>query len=228
MTEFRSAIAARFHANAQVPRSAIFGHDDPLPLNLPEDAHTMFAGFVGTGYAPGGTVLVAINPGGGGDAYTHRRPADEQLYPVLAAFRDAVGAAVPEKFEEINRVFPPLFATWPIRRIVGPCLEAAGARLDDIAYLNVVPYRTREDRAPKVSALRAAWREVTGPTLEVLRPTRVIALGKKAGDALQRFPLPSGTLHVVPRTIGDTYVSDAAQMVLREIERDGGVRVPAC
>ena len=40
----------------------------------------MFAGYVGPGYKPGvGLLLVAINPGGGGDAYRiqtlTRRPA---------------------------------------------------------------------------------------------------------------------------------------------------------
>lgn len=213
----RAQLAARFQTNSRIRRSAIFGPNDPIPLNLAEDARTMFAGAVGPDYRPGGLVLMAINPGGGGDAYTRRTPADERLYPLLQRFRDAYPAHALDAFEAINTLFLPLLKTWNVWRIVQPCLEAAGVDLFQAAYLNAVPYRTREDKVPSVAAKQAAWRLATGPALDVLQPGTIVALGKKAGDVLERFHDGGPQRFVVPRTIGDSYLSAAAMDVLAQV-----------
>lgn len=215
MTTFRNQICERFHANSRISRQTIFGVKDPVPLNLVDDARTMFAGAVGRNYQPGGVVLLAINPGGGGDAYVRRTVADETLYPLLQRFRDAgESAAVTDAFEEINSLFLPSLRSWNVWRIMQPCLEAAGVDLSQAAYMNAVPYRTRKDRTPSVAAKRAAWQMVTSPALDVLQPRMIIALGMKAGDVLKRFYSGPAKGLVVPRTIGDTYVSQGAEEVL--------------
>lgn len=214
----RTQLATRFQTNSRIPRSAVFGPNDPVPLNLAEDARTMFAGAVGPDYRSGGVALLAINPGGGGDAYTRRTPADERLYPTLQRFRDAQDPALTlDTFEAVNTLFLPLLKTWNIWRIVQPCLEAAGVELPQAAYLNAVPYRTRGDQTPSVGAKQAAWRLATGPALDALQPGMIVALGKKAGDVLTRFYQGRARCFVVPRTIGDSYLSAAAMEVLVQV-----------
>lgn len=211
-----------FRRNARVGRHEIFGSDDPIPLNLQEDARTMFAGYVGPGYRPGGVVLLAVNPGGGGDAYARRTPEDERFFPLLKAFRDCGEEEAEALFARINEEFASVLPRWNLWRILKPTLDAAGVGLSEVAYLNAVPYRTRGDAMPKAHARDAAWRLVTGPTLEALRPGLLVALGKKAGDIMARLHRGEARTECVPRTIGDSYVSDDAKAVLERIAASRG------
>jgi hypothetical protein len=213
----RDHLARVFHGHAQITREQIFGPNDPIPLHLRDDAAVMFAGYVGRRYRAGAPVLLAINPGGGGDAYRNRTAEDERLYPLLHEFRVTVGDSVPRLFEEINATFADIVSHWNLMRILAPVIGAAGAALDEVAYLNAVPYRTRGDKVPSVYAKGQAWRSIVRPTLSALRPGFVIALGKKAGDVLDRFHLNDAPSFVVPRTIGDSYLSDEACAVIERI-----------
>ncbi len=150
--DFRRKVAPLVHRNAQVGRTAIFGPDEPRlrPVNLPSDADTMFAGYIGRRYQSGGVVVVAINPGGGRDAYRKRTPADEVFYPLLEALKTAADEDVDRAFESVNDAFVPIVQQWPLWRILRPTIDAACVRLSEICYLNVVPYRTHGDKMPPV------------------------------------------------------------------------------
>ncbi|MBX7134183.1 MAG: hypothetical protein K1X67_16040 [Fimbriimonadaceae bacterium] len=219
----RPAIAAQLHVNTQISRQDIFGLAEAQcrPMHLPGDSATMFAGFVGTRYTPGeGIVLLAINPGGGGDAYTERTAEDRVFFPLLERFKAARGHAVPSAFEAVNQAFAPIVRGWNLWRILGPTLEAAGLTLEEVAYMNLVPYRTRGDKMPPVAAQQAAWTRIIQPTLGVLEPRAIVTLGKKAGSVVDRFH--AGGLHAycVPRTIGDTRISDEARAVHAQMRRE--------
>ena len=85
----RSALAKIFNTNTQITRGTIFGSgaEKSMPLHLRENADTMFAGYVGKTYEPGGIVLFGVNPGGGGDTYDRRSYEDPTFYPLLQAFK---------------------------------------------------------------------------------------------------------------------------------------------
>ena len=100
-------------------------------------------------------------------------------------------------------------------------LEAAGASLKQAAYLNAVPYRTRGDKMPPVHAQRTAWELVTAPSLDALQPRAIIALGKKAGSVLDRFYEGDAATYCVPRTIGDSHISEPAKRVLQNLRNCG-------
>lgn len=219
--EFRRRIASRFKENTRISRDQIFGHlsDKYRPLNLRKDAEVMFAGYVGANYRPGGCVVLAINPGGGGDAYAKRTQEDEVFYPLLYALKLAVSPKTLEAFERVNSAFEPIVQCWNLWRILGPTIDATSYRLDQIAYLNAVPYRTKEDKIPPVYARKEAWEMVTGPSLELLQPQKIIALGKKAGDVLERFYEGNAQKYCIPRTIGDSYISVKAEKVLKNLTR---------
>ncbi len=171
----------------------------------------MFAGYVGRNYIPGqGILFLAINPGGGGDAYDQRIPEDEIFYPLLIAFKEARGANVLPACEAINKAFVPIVKNWNLWRILGPTLDAASVSLEQVAYMNVVPYRTRENKMPPVAARRKSWAQTVEPTLELLKPKAIITLGKKAGSVVDTLLKSDNTTYCVPRTIGDSYVSNEA------------------
>ncbi len=169
---------------------------------------------------PGGVVLLAINPGGGGDAYSCRTPEDQRLYPLLRAFKSAAPEDAFPIFERINDELARVINSWNLRKIVMPTIEAAGVRFSEICYLNAVPYRTREDRLPSVAAKKSAWSLVVAPTLRLIQPKAVIALGMKAGDALSRNHSGAERAYVVPRSIGDSRITPEAQTVLAQIRQE--------
>lgn len=217
---FRETLARHFHGLVQISRNEIFGDADAAcaPINLPDDAATMFAGYVGDQYQPGrGLLLLAINPGGGRDAYTERTQEDEVFYPLLMEFKNSKNAEVSKGFERVNQSFVPIVKCWNLWRILGPTLLAAGRTVDEVAYMNVVPYRTRGDKMPPAAARKAAWDLIVGPTLGILDPAAVVTLGKKAGSVTEKLYAGKRHLFCVPRTIGDSWVSEEAHAVHKQM-----------
>jgi hypothetical protein len=210
----RRDIARLFHKNSQIERNEIFVSNDPLPLNYREDARTMFPGFVGKHYLKGSICLVAINPGGGQDSYLRTR-GDEIFFPVLQRFRTASDADAEFFFEDLCMHFEKILTCWNLWNIVSPILTSTGLTLNEIAFINAVPYRTRKDGLPSVSAKTLSWQKVTGPAIELLEPGHVIALGQKACDVLRRFY--SGRYVCVPRTNGDRYISPQAREIITSL-----------
>ena len=219
MDTYRYKLANHFHALTKISREDIFGEADSSerPVTLLEDSAIMFAGYVGKEYQPNrGLLLLAINPGGGGDDY-ERSTEDEVFYPLLSSFKDAAAGDVEEAFKAVNNAFVPIVRSWNLWRILHPTLVATGRTIDEIAYMNAVPYRTRENRMPRVRARRESWRCIVEPSMQLLSPAVTITLGKKAESMvkdLSKVDLPD---YCVPRTNGDWYISDEAKIVLRTI-----------
>ncbi len=213
------AVAFIFHAAAQVRRQQLYGVeiDGQLPQHLRADARVPFLGFSGPKFRPGCPVLLAINPGGGGDAYQVRTPQDEELIPLIEAFVAAEDIEIEAAFNRMTRTYMAMAQTWNLRRILKPTLDACGVSVEEVCYLNIFPYRTRGDVRPSASSLRKAWSDITSPLLADLKPSKLIALGKKAGGVAQSLAKEGPRLYVVPRTIGDTYISDEAKLVLQQI-----------
>jgi hypothetical protein len=184
---------------------------------LVEDARIPFLGFAGSQYRSGGVVLLAINPGGGGDSYQIRTPQDAQLLPLIETFVTSSPEEVAKHFDSMSSNYAAQVRTWNLWRILHPVLQACGKELSEVTYLNCFPYRTAGDRMPQAAVLRASWAKVIEPLLVVLKPSIVVALGKKVGGVAERQFRGPGVLYVVPRTIGDTRVSDEANFVLKSL-----------
>lgn len=216
-----SSLAPAFHRASRITRAALYGtqNDSQLPLNLQSDARVPFLGFCGPGYRKGGVVLLAINPGGGGDAYSSRTPQDSKLIPLIETFVAATPSVVPSAFERMCASYSAQAQTWNLWRIMLPTLEACQSTADHVCYLNLFPYRTAKDARPSARALNVAWLEIVAPLLKALQPSQLVALGKKAGSVAARYHQGPPQLFVVPRTIGDTYVSPEAEQVLTAIRK---------
>jgi len=154
-----SSLAPAFHRASRITRAALYGtqNDSQLPLNLQSDARVPFLGFCGPGYRKGGVVLLAINPGGGGDAYSSRTPQDSKLIPLIETFVAATPSVVPSAFERMCASYSAQAQTWNLWRIMLPTLEACQSTADHVCYLNLFPYRTAKDARPSARALNVAW-----------------------------------------------------------------------
>ena len=210
----RREIAERWHDNVGISRKEIFGSADEkcMPKHLRDDAATMFAGYVGTDYRPGsGLLLLAINPGGGGYAYESRTAEDHKFLPLLMEFKQAEPSELMESFERVNVAFMRIVRGWNIWTILDPTLKAAGVAIEDVAYMNIVPYRTRGNVMPPAATRKRAWARIVQPSVDLLAPRAIIAMGKKAGGVVKRWYAGALPVYCVPRTNGDPYVSDAAK-----------------
>lgn len=217
---YRRKLAELVFRNAQVGRAEIFGaSDDRLhPISEVRDTEVMFAGYVGERYRPKGCVLVAINPGGGGDGY-RRTPEDSRFYPLLYALKEASKTERLAAFKAVNRAFVTIVRGWNVWLVIYEGLLATGFSIEEVAYLNAVPYRTRQNKTPPVAAQAAAWEKVTRPLLSALDPKLILALGKPAGEILSRFYKGDGDVFKIRRTNGDRYLHDDARATLDQIRR---------
>ena len=211
------AIVNAFHATSRLKRSDIFAGGAATPTTALEDANTSAPGWVGEAWQQG-TVLIGINPGGGGDAY-RRNPTDDQLYGLLRAFRDASGSDREQAFSELSSTWREVQRTHSIWRVISAILEATGESERQVAFMNVVPFRTRMDKLPSRVEITAAWQLAAKPQLDALRPERIVCLGKKAWDVLVRFGDIKDKLVLIKRGIGDSYIPPEAQATLRELAR---------
>lgn len=219
-SESNSAIAAAMLNALRLRRSDIFGpDDDQCPVSEINDAQVPQVGFVGRTYQRGGDLLLGINPGGGGDSY-RRTPEDMVLLPRIRSIHDEADPT--QAMRNVFDIYAHNMQTWNLWRIVGPVLQATGSALDQIGYLNFCPFRTRGDKMPRTAEMSRCLTMFFTPLIESLAPQRIIALGKKAGAWLERTSLPGVDVFIVPRTIGDSYLSTEA---LAELER---IRASTC
>ena len=217
----RTKAAQHFYSLTQIEREDLhLGDEKYLPLCLQDDARVMTTGYVGENYEPGkGILLLGINPGGGGTKFAAagRSAEDELFYPHLYEFK-ATGSL--GSFERINNAYARVLPYWNLWRILGPTIEAAGTKLDEIAYMNVMPYRTRDNKTPPVVTQHESWTRIVEPTLELLQPTAIVTLGKKAGSVIERFHDGGLRHYCVQRTIGDSRVCIEALSTLKVIRQE--------
>ena len=219
----RRTIATQWRDCVRISREEVFGAADEkcTPRHLLDDAAVMFAGYVGVDWRPAdGLLLLAINPGGGGDAYEHRTPEDREFIPVLRRFKEARGSEVLESFERVNLAFVRIVKGWSIWNILDATLHAAGVELKEVAYMNIVPYRTRNNTEPPVAARERGWKQIVEPSLHHLAPRAIVAIGKRAGRVVDRWYTGGQAVYCVPRTNGDRYVSVDAESELERMRSE--------
>jgi hypothetical protein len=195
-----------------ISRSDIFGEmDAQLPISEIRDANVPQIGFIGANYRQGGDLLLGINPGGGGDTY-RRTAEDERRFGLITSFDK--GAADGPSARQVCEATMKGMRTWRLWKIVSAVLDACGAEQDEVAYLNWCPFRTRKDKMPVAKAMRNAGTLYFLPAVRILKPRRIIALGKKVSSWPARLGLGDIELHVIRRTIGDSYFHEDAARAL--------------
>jgi hypothetical protein len=105
-----------------------------------------------------------------------------------------------------------------IWRLISAVLDATGQQIERCAFLNILPFRTRNDRPAPAALLKRSIESVLRPQLDALRPGRIFALGLKANHILERMgQIGEAKLIALPRTIGDSYLAPATLAILQEL-----------
>jgi hypothetical protein len=173
-----------------VTRSEIFGDETVLlPIQNANDGLTAAPGYVGPGYRPGGLVIVSVNPAGGKDGASSGA-SDTALYKSFRDLRDAGSfSAIVEAFERVNALWAEQMPSWDVyQQHTRNILAANGAGLLEIAYIYVVPFRTRGDVAAKIKSNmldRALVKFLE--QLDAMQPSKIVAMDRMAEAASKRW-----------------------------------------
>jgi hypothetical protein len=156
-------------------------------------------GYVGSGYRPGGVLFVSMNPGAGGEGLGRE---DLQQYAALQALRGCAPAQTLERFQALNALLQGVMPTWKIFEVyVAPVLGPSGLAFADVAYLNLLKWRTLKSKnLGKLYQL--SWLHHTRAQLESLRPRTVIAIGAEVGNCFERLYSGPARLKKIPRVVG--------------------------
>lgn len=218
----RDAVAQAYQKAAKVEREQLFEAGRGLPLSLTDSAHTPYLGWVGKNYR-GGTVLIAKNPGGGGDSQVAPSALDLEVQRQLFALRDDEHTAPDTLLEAVTRAFHTQLPTIGMGVQLGRVLSRLGETLDEVAFFNVCPYRTRNDESLTASTQRKSLELIAKPIGRALQPDTLIYLGVGVGREASKT-LTAKWTYVLPRAINDRQLKAEAVPVLDAIEADNVVR----
>ena len=197
----RSEIAELWRRGARLIRADIFGPDDPLrPVyenrgNLDWQVDVAAVGMVGTGYRPGGLAILSINPAGGSP--TSRTDfLSDRMYEGFKHLRNAAkGRHALVAFEESNKAFIASMQSWgSMTRYLDQIRKAMNWDYEDIAYLYLVPFRTRGDNGSQMERtirgrghIEKGYEKHLKRQLDLLSPGLVIAMDKPSNAIGQRY-----------------------------------------
>jgi hypothetical protein len=168
----------------------IFGVSDVLmPVSETVDAATAAPGLVGPQYKPGGVLFLSVNPAGGKDDRVSS-PDDRRMYAACRALAGASDEALGQTFDELNRLILTQMPGWRVfNQHTSPVLGALGVGLEQIAYVYVVPFRTRGDQGAKIpsEAIDRAYVVGLADQLSALDPRVIIAIDRHSEHVAHRF-----------------------------------------
>lgn len=155
------------------------------PVSAADHVDIAVPGFVGSNYAAGGICLLSVNPAGGKDSY-HATVGDCRLYESACAFASVQLECAEAAMKELEQSFVAGMPWWGSQwRHVSAVMSASAVPLNAIAYVYLVPFRTRKDegsRLPK-DVVQKAVRRGFYDVLDALRPKLIVAMDKPSHNA---------------------------------------------
>lgn len=218
----RERVAKAYQIALRVSRPQLFEASEGLPVSLTDSVHIPYLGWVGKNYR-GGTVLIAKNPGGGGDSQVQTTALDARVIARLKALRDSEAANTSGSLDELTDAYHAQLPTIGMGVLLNRVLSRACETPDSVAFFNACPYRTRNDEKLGVRTQRMARELVAGPLLKVLNPDTIIYLGVEVGREASKT-LKARWTYVLPRAINDKQLNKDAAPVLAQLESDTPAR----
>jgi len=222
VTVDREKVAKAFRSAMRVGRAELFEANTSLPLSLTDSAHIPYLGWVGKNYR-GGTVLIAKNPGGGGDSQVETTALDAKVVAGLKALRDSEETSASGLLDELTEAYHTQLSTIGMGVLLNRVLSRAGETLDRVAFFNACPYRTRNDEKLGARTQKKSRELIAAPLLEALSPDTIIYLGVEVGREASKT-LKARWTYVLPRAINDRQLNKNAGPVLARIESDAPAR----
>jgi hypothetical protein len=219
----REQVAKAYQTALRVGRAQFFEANASLPVSLTDATHTPYLGWVGKNYR-GGTVLIAKNPGGGGDSQVETTALDASVIARLKALRESEGSSATPLLDELTDAYHAQLPTIGMGVLLNRVLSRAGETLDSVAFFNACPYRTRNDEKLGARTQKKSRELVAVPLLEALSPDTIIYLGVEVGREASKT-LNARWTYVLPRAINDKQLNKDAEPVLAQMEGDTPARL---
>lgn len=223
MSVDRERVAKAYQTALRVSRAQFFEANTSLPVSLTDSAHIPYLGWVGKNYR-GGTVLIAKNPGGGGDSQVETTALDARVIARLKALRDSEAATASGLLDELTDAYHAQLPTIGMGVLLNRVLSRAGETLDSVAFFNACPYRTRNDESLGARTQKKSRELVAAPLLNALNPDTIIYLGVEVGREASKT-LNARWTYVLPRAINDKQLNKDAEPVLTQMESDTPARL---
>ncbi len=204
----------------RVQREVIFPAGELMPVSLPELARVPYLGWVGPRFR--GTVIVGKNPGGGGDSQTDVKPHDRAVADALLALKAAAEGQAGVALRGVYEAFTAQAPTIGMGTLLGRVLEALGEAREEVAFVNLCPFRTRMDKDPSVPAARRSASLVLAPLIDALHADTVVLMGGVAGHAAPE--LQARWVYKLKRRINDYQLHPEAAQRLEEMRASRGDR----
>ncbi|MES3000222.1 MAG: hypothetical protein V4787_05980 [Pseudomonadota bacterium] len=197
----------------RVERESVFPVGELMPVSLPGLARVPYLGWVGPRFR--GTVIVGKNPGGGGDSQTDVKPHDRAVADALLALKAAAQGQAGDALHGVYRAFTAQAPTIGMGTLLGRVLEALGEAREEVAFVNLCPFRTRMDKDPTAGAARRSASLVLAPLVEALHADTVVLMGAVAGRAAPE--LQARWVYKLKRRINDYQLHPEAAQRLGEM-----------
>ena len=197
----RSQIAELWCRCARLRRTDIFGPADPLrpsyarPGNLAWQVGVAAVGMVGANYKSGGLAFLSINPAGGSEHFRTNQ-LSERMYQGFKGLQNPTepGGEL-TAFEEMNAAVLPSMPYWAsMGKNLEKIREAMKWRYEDIAYLYVVPFRTKGDKGSAMagsqrgrSYIEQGYEKHLKGQLALLSPGKIIAMDRPSNEIAERY-----------------------------------------
>jgi len=194
----------------------IFGSEVKRLLNRNWGDRVPQPGYVGHNYKPGGLIFVSMNPGGGPNKGLGEE--DKKQYEALQRLRDCKPAEATKRFHELSSLLHDIMQEWKIFKVfVAPVLEYSSATFSEVAYLNLLKWRTTKSSGLR-TLYKLSWHDHTQKQIELLRPSTVVAIGTGAGTSFRLFYTNNIRFNAIPRVIGNN-IGQPGRDALAEIEK---------
>lgn len=224
MSTFRAQAAELWRECARITREEIFGPEDALRPNYKRksvrwEADVTAVGMIGRNYAPGGLVILSVNPAGGKHDYNPRHTANS-MYERLKCLENSLNAL--DAFEKVNCAFIEDFSNWRITNDhYNKILKASNKAIDDIAFVHVVPFRTRCDKGSTMSKryLDNGYNRHLLRQLRLLEPSHIIAMDRPSENAARKFKKDSRSKVRVIYYNRGYHASDIRKKALKKLNR---------
>ena len=161
----RAAFFSGLGVDIPCSESDLIHSDDRLPQ----------FGYVGSNYLAKRILFLGINPGNG--PRRTRNVGDGFQMPMLERF---VSEPTEDNFLRAQKAHHDACQTWFIwGRECNELLTLGGLHMDDIAFSNALPWRTKSEAGFARSVERLAAEHYVRPLFDELQPRIVVAVGKK-------------------------------------------------
>lgn len=209
-TDYLSRVYHVFWENAQVPRNQIIRQKDDALATDPA-ANLSWSGFIGERYLVKRVLFIAHFPAGGTSSYEHSTYArkDMGFYEAIREFKLSLPTRRAYCFQRLNEVGRQYIPEWSIYRVMEQFFRASDLSLDDVSFINAIPYRIFENRKPGSEEVAAAWVHCTERSIAILDPKIIICLGQATGDILNKHYRGFKPVHVLKRRIGDKSIDSS-------------------